>query len=179
MDIACISVGHNVKDKGAANGRYNEFDFNTDLAVSIKDKIDSTLTNIKVILSNRGAGNGAATSARKINETGASIAIELHCNAYNKLVSGSEMLYWGKSKNGRRLAQLCMDKVSVVLGLPYRGIKGLDSSSRGNVIVRDTKMPCIIAESFFIDNNNDIAVATQKMDELAQAYADAIIEYFS
>jgi hypothetical protein len=38
-------------------------------------------------------------------------------------------------------------------------------------------MPSVIAESFFIDNNRDLGVGTDKIDELAKAYANALCEY--
>ena len=36
--------------------------------------------------------------------------------------------------------------------------------------------PCVIAEPFFIDNDNDLRVANKHYDALVVAYADAIEE---
>lgn len=62
------------------------------------------------------------------------------------------------------------------LGINDRGIKPKTAEDRGGFLLRYTSMPCLIAEPFFIDNDEDLAKANSNRDELVQAYADAITE---
>ena len=41
-------------------------------------------------------------------------------------------------------------------------------------MLRYTNAPCVIAEPFFIDNDEDLAKAKQDLDGLAKAYVEAI-----
>ncbi|KKK66742.1 hypothetical protein LCGC14_2961020, partial [marine sediment metagenome] len=50
------------------------------------------------------------------------------------------------------------------------------AEDRGGYLLRYTKAPCILAEPFFIDNNDDLARAQVDLDGLASVYANAIDE---
>jgi N-acetylmuramoyl-L-alanine amidase len=62
------------------------------------------------------------------------------------------------------------------LNLPNRGIKPKTTEDRGGTLLKYTNAPCIIAEPFFIDNDNDLDRALEDLDGLAKAYANAIDE---
>jgi len=113
----------------------------------------------------------------QVNASGADFAVELHCNAYNGQASGTEMIIYPTSANGRRLATFMQRRVVEVLQLPDRGVKGPQGGGRGLAFLRNTRMPAVIAESFFIDNDSDLAVATERKQRLAAAYANAFLEY--
>jgi N-acetylmuramoyl-L-alanine amidase len=51
-----------------------------------------------------------------------------------------------------------------------------EAEDRGGYLLRYTKAPCLIAEPFFIDNNNDLTRAQEDLDGLTSAYASAIDE---
>ncbi len=96
--------------------------------------------------------------------------ISLHCNAYNKQVSGTEVLYYHRSTKGKQAASILQAKLIEALSLPARGIKARTTEDRGGYLLKYTAAPCIISEPFFIDNDDDLKVATEKRDRLVSAY---------
>ena len=116
------------------------------------------------------------STSRDINDTEADFAINLHCNAFNREASGTEVLYYHKSKTGEKIAKILQSSSVDALGINDRGIKPETAEDRGGFLLRYTSMPCLIAEPFFIDNYDDLAIAGSKRDDLVQAYADAIVE---
>ncbi|MDY7034072.1 MAG: N-acetylmuramoyl-L-alanine amidase, partial [Thermodesulfobacteriota bacterium] len=61
-----------------------------------------------------------------------------------------------------------------VLGLKNRGLKPKTAEDRGGYLLRNTIAACVIAEPFFIDNNEDLKTAIDKRDLLVKAYANGI-----
>ncbi|MDL1985814.1 MAG: N-acetylmuramoyl-L-alanine amidase [Deltaproteobacteria bacterium] len=111
-----------------------------------------------------------------INALNPNFIISLHCNAFNTQVAGTEVLYYHKSENGKKMAEILLKYLLEHLKLPDRGIKSRMSEDRGGYLLRYTQAPCLIAEPFFIDNNSDLARAQEDLDGLAAAYAAAIDE---
>lgn len=176
MKTAAIIVGHSRVSQGAANPHCGttEFEYNEPLAQLIADQLQKCGSVRPVIIYR----DSYKTLSSKVNETGADIAIELHCNAHNTEVSGTEMLHWHTSQNGKRLAQELQNAAVTTLGLPDRGVKPIDADDRGGYLLRHTSMPCVIVESFFIDNDDDLAIGIEKRQALAVRYARAIEGYF-
>ena len=100
----------------------------------------------------------------------------LHCNAFNGNVSGTEVLYYHRSVKGRDMARILQNRLTGFLGFPDRGIKPRTSEDRGGYLLKYTIAPCVIAEPFFIDNNDDLDRVKQDLDGLAHTYAGAIYE---
>lgn len=176
----CISIGHSEKEQGATTKerKVTEYIFNTALAQLVKDQLvklgfDTVITNR---LSDAG-GTGLSAAVKAINNTDADIAIELHANAFNNEASGCETLYWYRSKNGKKLAQCLQKEIVAALGNNDRGVKGINSSGRGAKLLRETTMPCVITEPFFIDSPKDYNNAFNKIDNLAKAIATGIATY--
>ena len=53
-------------------------------------------------------------------------------------------------------------------------MKPKTSKDRGGYLLKYTNAPCVIAESFFIDNDDDLARAQEDLEGLAEAYVRAI-----
>lgn len=173
-----ISIGHHPKDKGATGGGLNEFDFNS----PVGDRVVELLRDkgVDALKTSRPNPQWTADDINShINSVNPVLAVELHANAYNGSASGTEMLYWHSSRNGKRLAQLLQDQVSDVLGLPDRGIKPKTRGDRGALFLSATNCPAVIAEPFFIDNLGDREVALEKKEQLAVAYAKAILAFLA
>ena len=113
---------------------------------------------------------------RDINSLDPHFVVSLHCNAYNGQASGTEVLYYHKSKIGEGIAKILQNHLLKFLGLRDRGIQPKTSEDRGGHLLRYTRAPCVIAEPFFIDNDQDLAKATENLEGLAAAYARAIDE---
>lgn len=172
MKIIALSIGHGpVKDLGAVSkdGKTNERDWNRDLVEIMKRKFNHAGIHVHII--NRRIEKTPPVNI--INATSADLAVEFHLNAYTGEASGTEMIYFTKSIRGRALAAALQSAAVKVLGLPDRGIKE-PVNGRGLQLLRDTDMPCVIAESFFIDNPEDLKRGNERKEALAQAYADAL-----
>ena len=63
------------------------------------------------------------STSRDINDTEADFAISLHCNAFNREASGTEVLYYHKSKTGEKIAKILQSSLVEALGINDRGIK--------------------------------------------------------
>lgn len=174
MKIIAVVIGHGPRiDMGAEHSDgTTEFDYNTGLADDIKQAIGD---RAKAIIVHRTIER--LQPVVETNETNADAAVELHCNSFNKIATGTEMIYWPGSTKSMRLASLLQTAAVNVLRLPSRGIKGPQGGGRGERWLRGTRMPAVIVESFFIDNTNDLIVGVKKQMELAKAYADALVQF--
>jgi len=172
MRVALI-VGHSLSDKGAVNNDkgLQEFDYNNPLVKLISGHLIDARIDHDILYRVTYQGLPA-----KINNTNADFAIEFHANAHNTKATGSEVLYWHSSSKSKRLAEVMNEATCRVLGLSDRGVEPI-SKGNGAHLLRGTRMPCVINEPFFIDNNSDLERALEKRDELAKSYADAIISY--
>ena len=173
---AAIIIGHTPASPGATSrrGYVTEWNYNSFLAPLIEDRAASDC-----IIVERGLPNDYDGLPAKVNATGADFAIELHANAFNGEASGTEMLYWHSSTKGKQLAEILQTEILRALGLRHRGIKPCRRADRGGYLLQKTRMPCVIAEPFFIDHDGDLEAATRGMCRLAEAYASAIDHYAS
>jgi N-acetylmuramoyl-L-alanine amidase len=164
-----LVIGHKKKSPGALNPNtgIKEFDFNEALAISIEGK--TTTVEIQRIYRRT-----YKDLPGDINQYNPHFTISLHCNAFNKEVSGTEILYYYKSQKGKMIAEILKNALVEHLKLPDRGLKPKTSEDRGGYLLRYTKAPCVIAEPFFIDNDDDLARAQEDLEGLAMAYAKAI-----
>ena len=172
-----IIVGHSHEYQGARSisGQISELLYNDELAKEIVKRLSRTVSIIPTLIYRKGT---YSQLPRVVNATGVDIALSLHCNAFNNQASGSEVLYYGKSKNSEHLAKLMQKHLVEALHLPNRGIKPLIFRGRGLHLLKKTSMPCIIVEPFFIDNPNDLDHANNRRSDLIQSYVLAILDYY-
>ena len=169
--LCALVIGHKKSSPGAVNERagLTEFDFNEDLAIRIEKKVKKTEVQ-------RIYRRTYKELPDDINALEPDFVISLHCNAFNGKASGTEVLYYHKSENGKKMAEILVNHLVGHLKLPNRGAKPKTVEDRGGPLLRSTKAPCLIAEPFFIDNNSDLARAQEDLDGLAAVYAAAIDE---
>lgn len=169
MKIA-LSIGHSEVEQGAVNQTFGitEFMYNSGLAKLIQKELVKLGHDVDLIWR-----KSLKDLPKQINTTNADVCVELHCNAYNKIVSGSEVLHYPESTKGAALAEFIQEAIVDVLDLRDRGTKG----SERELILRKTKMPCVIVEPGFIDNDTDMMVLTDMKKELALAITSGINEY--
>lgn len=168
MKIALIP-GHGPSiDKGAENqDGTTELDWNRDLVRRIKSHL---LGRAEVFVVHR--VKERLSPVEQINATGADIAVEFHLNSATGQATGTEMIYI--SQAGKLLAERLQKAVVSALRLADRGVK-TPWAGRGNYFLTKTKMPAVIAESFFIDNDDDLRIGNARKEELAMAYANALM----
>lgn len=169
MSTCALVIGHSEKSQGAknANSGLTEFEFNNKMAQQIKVLSDQ----VDIQLVYRSTYKDLPQDINKLNPD---FILSLHCNAFNKQASGTEVLYYHRSQTGKRMAELTHVELLKTLGLPDRGIKGITSEDRGGYLLRYTAKPCIIAEPFFIDNDSDLQIAQQNFNPLCFAYINSI-----
>ena len=174
--IKCaVVIGHKRSSQGAYNHRYNihEFEFNEHLAIDIENKIKKN-NSISLFRIYR---RTYATLPNDLNDLNPDFIISLHCNAFNKSATGTEVLYYHKSNKGKQFASILNSHLVGALGLHDRGIRPKSAEDRGGYLLKTVKAPCLIAEPFFIDNDDDYKLAgIDKYIKLVDAYCHAIEE---
>lgn len=169
MKKCALVIGHKKSSPGAVNGSsgITEFEFNDKLAIDIEAAVDDVIIQ-------RIYRRTYQTLPDDINAYGPDFIISLHCNAFNGSASGTEVLYYHKSSNGKAMAEIVRGNLVAALGLNDRGSKQKTSDDRGGYLLKHTNAPCVIAEPFFIDNDSDLKTVNEKRDKLVEAYASSI-----
>lgn len=172
MKKCALVIGHSETDPGAVNENsgITEFGFNKGLATLIDRYACPSAVAIDLVFRSHSYRELPAI----LNRLGPDFIISLHCNAFNKTASGTEVLYYHKSTKGFEIATILQGELVNALGLPDRGVKGKTSKDRGGYLLKNTNAPCVIAEPFFIDNDNDLQIAIQNQFALLMAYTNAI-----
>ena len=170
-----LVVGHQPGKPGAVNETrgLTEFVYNDGLAKQIKAAVKKARVEI---VHRDNVSNGLTLLPAKINALNPHFIVSLHCNAFNKRATGTETLYHVNSTRGQKIARILQPRLVGALGLNNRHTKKVGPGGRGFVLLSKTNAPCIIAEPFFIDNDNDLAVAESRRAQLVAAYAAAIDE---
>ena len=167
-----ILIGHHPNDQGEENSNgISEFEFNSPLAIDIASRMKK---NHAIVTSRPRTRWTERDINSVINAQNPVAVIELHANSFNGRVSGTEMLYWNRSTESLNLARKLQGAVVLALELNDRGLKSRTYGDRGALFLYATKMPAVICESFFIDNNSDLNTATLRKADLAQAYAEVM-----
>ena len=169
--LCALVIGHKKSSPGAVNksSGLTEFDFNEDLAIRIEKKVRKTEVQ-------RIYRRTYKELPDDINALDPDFIISLHCNAFNQKASGTEVLYYHSSDASRTIAGILQRGLVGFFGLPDRGIKPKTSEDRGGYLLCYTNAPCVIAEPFFIDNDQDLSKAKENTEGTAAAYADLIDE---
>lgn len=176
-----LIVGHTPSSHGAKNTNMNtsEFSFNNQLASDLAFKLREVGYLPTIIYRDT-----YSNLPEHVNSINPDIAIALHCNAFNKQTSGGEVLYYHKSTKGKRLAEALVNSISNTLGNNNRGAKPIDydhegsKGDRGGWLVEKTSMPVVIAEPFFIDNQDELVNVKMRYAKLVNAYVEGIKQYY-
>ncbi len=169
MKLCALVIGHKKSSPGAMNttSGVTEFAFNDLLA----QEIEGEVTGVSIQRVYRRTYNSLPDD---INELHPDFIVSLHCNAFDAKVSGTEVLYYHRSTRGQRYAEILNEHLVEVLDLPNRGVKAKLAEDRGGYLLMNTDEPCVIAEPFFIDNNQDLQRAQENRSHLIAAYSSAI-----
>ena len=167
-----LSAGHGGTDPGAVALGLNEKDVNLQMLLACNEVL--VRHGVSVVCSRiKDENDPWREEVKEANASGCDIAVSFHNNAGGG--DGFEAYYWKSSAEGERLASLC-EKHAKSLGQNSRGLKS------GNHLgfVKNTSMPAVLLETFFLDNDkdNDIADTTAEQRAFGVAYAKAILEYF-
>lgn len=187
MKKITIIIGHGTNDPGATNGKHNEFNYNSELAKMLFDELSK---EYEVTTYNRGILK--AENLNILNSYKSDLILSLHLNSAGKTTTGTEALYWYSSPKSKKAAEIISLNISNVLGLRNRGSKPRvtqdiknknvekfkNMETRGSYILKGTNAPCVIVESFFISNDNDLRIGISKKEDISKAIKKSIKEYF-
>lgn len=170
--IVALVIGHKETSPGACNKESSvcEYDFCRQLVNKIVKQYDGPLS-LRIVYRQT-----YRDLPDKINKLNPAFVISFHNNAYNGQASGTATLYYHKSSIGRRMAAIVQKNIVGSIGLKDRGIKPKTSEDRGGYLLRYTKAPAIITEPFFLDNDSDYLVVSNKTNEIIGAYSQSITE---
>lgn len=173
MQKLAIVVGHDEKRTGAFNKElgFTEYYLNNELGKAILDVcIERKISSILFYRL-----NGYSKLPSEINALGADYCICLHHNASGKRrVNGTETLYYTKSETSRKFAQKVNDSMVKTLGYKDRGLLPREKGN-GVHVLKNTSMPCILVEPYFMSNTK--AVVDRDTKALAIAIIDGYLEF--
>lgn len=106
------------------------------------------------------------------------ITLSFHLNAADETAHGAEMLYWHSSKKSKELAEFLQEANIEATHLKDRKILPRVKGDRGWTLLFYTATPCLIVESGFITNKNDMEVLEATKKELAKYYIAAVKNYW-
>jgi len=176
MDLALV-IGHHPEAPGAplelAGHRVTEYEvwsqFARELALTLVQR------DVQTDVVERPNRHPDQALADRVNNTGATVAVELHFNAAAGSATGTEMLYYPGSSAGESLAQHLQAETVKALGLEDRGVR-----SRGDLLfLKKTVMPAVVAEPFFGSEDTDAFTGLWRLPDLMQAYRTALLQHLA
>lgn len=166
-----LSAGHGGSDPGAVANGLQEKTVNLHTLLACKSELERH--GVTVVCSRtKDENDPVSQEVKEANASGADIALSFHINAGGG--DGFEAYYYNSSNKGKKLASLCEKHVKN-LGQNSRGLKSGDKL----YFIKNTSMPAVLVESFFVDNVKDMTIGDAVSEENAfgEAYAKAILEY--
>jgi N-acetylmuramoyl-L-alanine amidase len=181
--IALI-VGHTEKKPGAFSPflKKHEYKYNTEFARLIRGEAERASLSCSIHFRDKGGVSGAYIDAVKSEPA---CIIELHFNAFNTRVSGSEILINERDDEPglkeRELATTLQNRIASTLGNTNRGIKSRSSKGERGFysLSRTSKIPSMILEPFFGDNDSDARNFDYKKQQAAQVIVRTTREFMN
>ncbi len=187
-----IVVGHTNNARGAvatAPLSQTEFDYNSDLAQRIQTFGTSKGYKVDIVLRQQPGARGIRLAYEEVSDYEPDAAIELHFNAFNGKVRGTETLYADTEDTPgvfelefANIIQHKMVRVFNRRGRLNRGIKSRPRTTRERGwynVNQTTAFPSILIEPFFGDNTIDAGLAVQKKQVLAEALVEGFEEWLA
>lgn len=176
MSKVFLGVGHGGTDTGAV-GYIKEADVNLNMALACREYL--VANGVDVMISRTKDENVELNEKiRKCNEYNPDLAIDIHNNSGGG--NGFEVYHSIFNGRGKILAENIETEVKAI-GQNSRGLKTRRNSAGNDDyygFIRNTKVPAVIVEGFFVDNEEDFAQA-DTLDEQKSfgiAYAKGILK---
>lgn len=167
-----LDAGHGGADFGATYNGRKEKDDVLKLTLAVGKILEDNCINVEYTRTTD-VYNTPYEKAVIANNSGADLFVSIHRNAFpiQNQASGIETLVYNDSGMKAKLARNINTQLTD-LGFTNKGV-----IERPNLVVlKRTKMPAVLVEAGFIDNDKDNAMFDEKFNEIAQAIADGIIE---
>lgn len=166
-----IDAGHGGSDSGAAYQNRREKDDVLRLAYAVGSLLEQNGMDVFYVRE----GDEYETPFKKAtdaNNANADLFVSIHRNSSEtpNQYTGVETLVFNDSGMKAELAR------NINAELANLGFKNLGVDERPNLVVlKRTRMPAVMIEAGFINNDSDNALFDQQFDQIAQGIADAIV----
>lgn len=167
-----LDAGHGGYDLGATYNGRREKDDALRLALAVGKILEQNCVNVEYTRTTD-VYNTPFEKAVIGNNSGADFFVSIHRNAYTvpNTSSGVETLVFNDEGIKAKMARNINNNISK-LGFINRGV-----IERPNLVVlKRTKMPAILVEAGFIDNDKDNVLFDEQFNAIANAIAEGIIE---
>ncbi len=176
-----IDPGHGGGDPGAVGNGLREKDLNLDIALRLRNILNSEYKNVQVVLSrDRDQSLELIDRTNMANRLNADYFLSLHINAGGG--RGFESyIYNGKvSDKTINAQQIIHDHVAKGLAQKY-GVRDRGKKRANFHVLRESKMPAILLENLFIDNPQDAQLLNnpQFRQDLARLIAEGVAKAFN
>lgn len=167
-----LDAGHGGSDPGAVYNGRQEKDDTLDLTLAVGDILKKNGIDVFYTRTND-EYETPFKKATDANNSGADLFVSIHRNSSEKpnQYSGVETLVYNDSGLKSEVARNINNQLENV------GFKNLGVDTRKNLVVlKRTKMPAVLVEAGFINNEKDNYIFDQEFDKVANAIADGILE---
>lgn len=170
--LVVIDPGHGGSDPGAVyNGRQEKDDV-LKLGKAVGELLEAR--GVDVVYTREGdIYETPFKKAQDGNNVGADYFVSIHRNSseYPNQYSGAEVLVYSDTGERAELAD------NILEGMEKAGLKNLGVKERKDLVVlRRTRMPAVLVEAGFINNDTDNATFDKNFDGLAEGIADGILK---
>ncbi len=171
--VVVLDPGHGGSDPGAVINSYYEKTYNLDIALRCEAILKSKgvnvymtrTTDVYVSLEDR---------VKFANSKNATVFVSIHNNSMPSGMKGSMVLYHYTSYNGKAYANIMLENMVKDLKTGNLGL----SARQNTVVLRDTKMPAILAEVACMSDPGDLALLNTDsfIQKAAESLANSIIQ---
>lgn len=169
--LIALDAGHGGSDPGAVYNGRNEKDDNLRLALAVGDILKNKGVDV-VYTRTDDIYETPFKKATDANDAGADYFVSFHRNSGENpnTASGAQTLIYSNGGEKEKLARNIQDN------LVEQGFKNLGIVERPNLVVlKRTRMPAVLIETGFINNDEDNAKFDNDFDAIANAIAAGIL----
>ena len=166
-----IDAGHGGSDPGAVYEGRREKDDNLSLAIAVGELLSRQGVSV-IYTRTTDVYQTPFEKAQMANQADADFFISFHRNSSGEpnQYTGVETLVYDNSGIKQTMAENINGALSE-LGFRNLGVK----ARPGLVVLRRTKMPALLIETGFLNNEQDNTLYDEKQEEIARAIADAVL----
>ena len=166
-----FDAGHGGSDPGAVYERRREKDDNLSLAIAVGELLSRQGVSV-IYTRTTDVYQTPFEKAQMANQADADFFISFHRNSSEEpnQYTGVETLVYDNSGIKQTMAENINGALSE-LGFRNLGVK----ARPGLVVLRRTKMPALLIETGFLNNEQDNTLYDEKQEEIARAIADAVL----
>lgn len=157
-----LIAGHHLRDPGAVTnhpelGRVTE----TDLCMDQRDMVYHYLlahNKVEVVKDNDNFSLSQVIASINKTVDPCDLIVDLHFNAFNKNATGTEVIIQEpRTKIISVLAPNICERLSDIMSIPNRGVKGQSETARGRIAILQGIGHRMLIETCFMDNDNDLS----------------------